>query len=611
MCTVTGSVVQADGSPLVNGVITLNSQKIQVINNVVVNPTVVTTNTDANGNIRAVSLPQGLLVQVTVCPPATGQGQSANCSAPYSAFIPFGLTANFGQLSQGTSLSPPNPPGSPPQLLGWNTSNAVEAETLGGDLTLARTGANAYSATVLKVNGNTPGGTCTSAQVVNAIDTSGRPTCAAPPPGNLGGPYPDTSTWTTTGPQLATNLTMVNTGTLTFPSGSTATSAGFNNVKALGVGASAPTVAGNLALFEDDFNGAANFTVANKIAGANAQSVIYLNNDKSATTGDYAAIGLASSSFTAGGALVPPESYQILASAPGGIEISNATASPINFDLNGLNIARINWIGQVEPDTNNGNGLLDLYSNSANAITSVNLYNNNTSGTNVQALYQVITDNGATVAKFGNTGPAYSGGTNANATYLSSSAPYFNFLTFYSGGIYQFYANGARRFAISPSGSETDGQIYINNSQTTSQGGAWPVMDQGTWTPTHAFNGSTAGISYGVQTGTWVRAGKAVTLEFVTTFTTSGVPAGAAWTLCGLPGQIANQNQGAWVFMNFGGITLPAGDFLGGYYQNGGNQTCILMAAINSNGGAIGGLSSNNVSGGVNVQGSFTYMMPP
>src|SRR5215831_8912007 len=75
MCSITGSIVQADGSPLVNGTITLNSQKIQVVNSVVINPTLVSTNTDANGNIRAVALPQGLLVQVTVCPPATGQGQ--------------------------------------------------------------------------------------------------------------------------------------------------------------------------------------------------------------------------------------------------------------------------------------------------------------------------------------------------------------------------------------------------------------------------------------------------------------------------------------------------------------------------------------------------------
>jgi hypothetical protein len=108
MCTVTGSVVQADGSPLKNGTITFNSQRIQVINSTVVNPTVVTTNTDPSGNIRAISLPQGLVMQITVCPPATGQGQSSNCAAPYSVFIPFSQTANFGNLSQGVQLSTSN-----------------------------------------------------------------------------------------------------------------------------------------------------------------------------------------------------------------------------------------------------------------------------------------------------------------------------------------------------------------------------------------------------------------------------------------------------------------------------------------------------------------------
>src|SRR5215831_19767199 len=171
MCSITGSILQADGSPLVNGTITLNSLKIQVINGVVINPTIATTNTDATGAMRAISMPQGLVVQVTVCPPATGQGQSSNCSAPYSAFIPFGATANFGQLSQGTSLSPPNPAGSPPQLIGYNASNAVQAETIGGDLTLAAAGTT-YNATVTKLNGIVPGGTCPANQFTNAISAS-------------------------------------------------------------------------------------------------------------------------------------------------------------------------------------------------------------------------------------------------------------------------------------------------------------------------------------------------------------------------------------------------------------------------------------------------------
>jgi hypothetical protein len=47
-------------------------------------------------------------MQITVCPPATGQGQSANCAAPYSVFIPFSQTTNFGNLSQGVQLSTSN-----------------------------------------------------------------------------------------------------------------------------------------------------------------------------------------------------------------------------------------------------------------------------------------------------------------------------------------------------------------------------------------------------------------------------------------------------------------------------------------------------------------------
>lgn len=179
MCSVTGSVVNADGSPFVNGVITFNSKNIQVINGVPVNPTNVTTNTDASGVIRAISLPQGLVVQVTVCPPAQGQGQPANCSAPFSAFIPFSTSASFGNLSQGTSLSPPNPPGSAPQLIGYNASNAVTAATLGGDISLAGI-APTYTATVLKLNGQTPGGACPANQFTSAISTSGVPTCSAP-----------------------------------------------------------------------------------------------------------------------------------------------------------------------------------------------------------------------------------------------------------------------------------------------------------------------------------------------------------------------------------------------------------------------------------------------
>jgi hypothetical protein len=49
------------------------------------------------------------------------------------------------------------PPGGPPQVAGYSAVNTGEAQTVGGDLTLVRSGANALTATVTKINGVTPG----------------------------------------------------------------------------------------------------------------------------------------------------------------------------------------------------------------------------------------------------------------------------------------------------------------------------------------------------------------------------------------------------------------------------------------------------------------------
>jgi hypothetical protein len=132
-CSVTGQVKNADGSPFVNGTIQFNSKNIQVVNGIVINPTLVTTNTDGGGNIRAISIPQLLVMQVTICPPATGQGQPSGCSAPFSVIIPNTSSVNFGNLSTGTMLVQPlPPPGAVGQVLGSNSNVASEWETLSG-----------------------------------------------------------------------------------------------------------------------------------------------------------------------------------------------------------------------------------------------------------------------------------------------------------------------------------------------------------------------------------------------------------------------------------------------------------------------------------------------
>jgi len=76
------------------------------------------------------------------------------------------------------------PGGNPPQITGFSAANVGEAETLGGDANLTRTGANAYSITVTRLNGLAPGGSCSANQFVTSINASGVPTCSALPAGS-------------------------------------------------------------------------------------------------------------------------------------------------------------------------------------------------------------------------------------------------------------------------------------------------------------------------------------------------------------------------------------------------------------------------------------------
>src|SRR5215471_9751245 len=52
------------------------------------------------------------------------------------------------------------PAGNPPQIAGFSAANVGEGETVSGDATLSRLGANSYGITVTRLNGTTPGGVC-------------------------------------------------------------------------------------------------------------------------------------------------------------------------------------------------------------------------------------------------------------------------------------------------------------------------------------------------------------------------------------------------------------------------------------------------------------------
>jgi len=87
--------------------------------------------------------------------------------------------ANGNTVDAGVSCSSSGqyPSGAPPQIAGYSTTNTPEAETVSGDGSFARAGANSYTLTVTKINGTTPGGSCSAGSIVTSISASGVPTC--------------------------------------------------------------------------------------------------------------------------------------------------------------------------------------------------------------------------------------------------------------------------------------------------------------------------------------------------------------------------------------------------------------------------------------------------
>src|SRR5215472_2377378 len=579
MCSITGSILQADGTPLVNGTITLNSQKIQVVNSVVINPTLVSTNTDANGNIRAVALPQGLLVQVTVCPPATGQGQSANCSAPYSAFIPFSTTANFGQLSQGTSLSPPNPVGSPPQLIGYNASNAVQAETIGGDLTLAAAGTT-YNATVTKLNGVVPGGACPASQFVTSLTSSAVPSCAAPAGSSVPtGPYQTLQS-------NASNVSVWNTNV------------GIGQAPATN-GALSMTMSGaTLGQFplqiHDSYNGNATIFFDNNNTGTSTQASLYLTTNSGTTS---AILGINGANVAASTWQQPSQAFLFSGLANGIAEVSAGTG-PIAFWVNTNQIAQWRTGGlDVSNVSTVGTDAVDVAINQNNPTTI--MVKNGNAGANTQAGFGINNGVSGVNLWLNQTGPNYSAGTwQPNEGYLyadrrlaissgtndgspidiwvsNTKIAYFandqalhipnnnsSELFFGGGGI--LGSNSGDNFNIGGGGTITGSgwttlggtgksnivagfqgaiRFYADTGLSTTVGTSFAPTQRAyidsannevSWTPDLQFGGANTGITYSGRGGTCWTFGKFVACNFAVVLTSKGTATGSA-QICGLP----------------------------------------------------------------------------
>jgi hypothetical protein len=99
--TISGVLQNVDSTTCNNCTIFFNSQVTQVISGVTYQPLMKSTSTDGSGNISPITLPQGLVVQISV----TENGQTF---APYSAIVPFLSAVTFNQLNQGFLLEPLN-----------------------------------------------------------------------------------------------------------------------------------------------------------------------------------------------------------------------------------------------------------------------------------------------------------------------------------------------------------------------------------------------------------------------------------------------------------------------------------------------------------------------
>jgi hypothetical protein len=88
-CTISGQVQLPDGSPAKNVVVTFDSVRTQVVQgSFTIAPVRVSSVTDSNGDLTAISLAQGLVVQISV-----------GGATPFTAVVPFLTSAQFSELA--------------------------------------------------------------------------------------------------------------------------------------------------------------------------------------------------------------------------------------------------------------------------------------------------------------------------------------------------------------------------------------------------------------------------------------------------------------------------------------------------------------------------------
>jgi len=224
-----------------------------------------------------------------------------------------------------------------------------------------------------------------------------------------------TFTGTMNGANLILSGTSSFTGAMTFPDGSTYTTAGHNNMLALGIGIAAPTSAGGLFSALRAFNGNTTMLLANTNAGTGAAATMYFNNDKSAPNpaGSYGAIQFTSSAYTASGPNELSDAFTILSGGAGGIEVVAAGNPGVkigNQSYPQVNIGTASGgVGGIYIGDSSGGALTTLPTDAVDIIQNFNggtdiVVRNNSTGASAQALVSLQNSQSGVSGQMGLTG---------------------------------------------------------------------------------------------------------------------------------------------------------------------------------------------------------------
>ena len=135
-------------------------------------------------------------------------------------------------------------------------------------------------------------------------------------------------------------------------------------------------------------------------------------------------------------------------------------------------------------------------------------------------------------------------GTNGGRFYIKDNT--YGGITFGSGGNSVLPAGTTGAFADNTtdlgSSSARFKDLYLSGGVYLGGTGASNLLDdyeEGTWTPVMEFGGSTAGVTYALQTGSYTKVGRLVTINIAIQLSSNGTGSGAA-SITGLPFAIAD-----------------------------------------------------------------------